>query len=756
MACTRCVVLATCVLGFGLIIQASDEKVPPKPSKEPDRVERIVVINSRVLVLIDTSGSMGLADSERGPNGATCTRIQQVTDALESTDFLARLRKKHDVAVYRFDDALRRVVTLSKLPTEAETGDEPDEAKAQASSKPEPAKKRLRWRKMLVPGGSETRLGEALQQLIEAERDSPISGIILCSDGGQNAGASEDDALESVREARIPIVTIGVGSDNRPANVAVVDLVAPATAFPSDRFTIIGYLRAEGMARQRVTAELLSREATAESPGRHGAGEPVASRQITLGPDGDVTPIEFEIEPNRIGRCTYCLRVRAPKNDAVVADNTCEADVTVQGRRSRILLFAGGPTREYRFLSTMLFRNRSTTVDVHLQTARGGVSQNAAVILAEFPATREDMSDYDCVVAIDPDWRRLSTGQMELLEAWVREQGGGLLLVAGAVFMDNVQDSMHKIRGLFPVELGPRDATVVNREPATAQPRWLDFTRAGLEAGFLWLEDTAEQSQLAWEQFEGVFGCFPVRNVKPGATVLARLSDPEDGRADAGTPYLVTHFYGSGRVFYAGSGEMWRLRALDDAYFARYYTNLIGHLSQGHQLRESSRGVLLVGKNRVRVDESIEVRVQLTNALYEPLEQNHVMLEVIAQRDGTKRQVRLHADSQHRGIFAGRVPALPPGQYRLELPVPDSQDDRLVQNVSVRLPQLERESVRRNDYLLRWIAQASGGSYHLGHKSAMWAEAGKRIDAQLADKTEMVLMPADDGEVGPREKQGSP
>ena len=118
MACTRCVVLATCVLGFGLIIQASDEKVPPKPSKEPDRVERIVVINSRVLVLIDTSGSMGLADSERGPNGATCTRIQQVTDALESTDFLARLRKKHDVAVYRFDDALRRVVTLSKLPAD--------------------------------------------------------------------------------------------------------------------------------------------------------------------------------------------------------------------------------------------------------------------------------------------------------------------------------------------------------------------------------------------------------------------------------------------------------------------------------------------------------------------------------------------------------------------------------------------------------------------------------------------------------------
>ena len=44
------------------------------------------------------------------------------------------------------------------------------------------------------------------------------------------------------------------------------------------------------------------------------------------------------------------------------------------------------------------------------------------------------MFDYDCVVAFDPNWQALSAGQLELLEKWVGQQGGGLIVVAGAVY----------------------------------------------------------------------------------------------------------------------------------------------------------------------------------------------------------------------------------------------------------------------------------------------------------------------------------
>ena len=73
-------------------------------------------------------------------------------------------------------------------------------------------------------------------------------------------------------------------------------------------------------------------------------------------------------------------------------------------------------------------------------------------------------------------------------------------------------------------------------------------------------------------------------------------------------PYFVEQFYGSGRVFYMGSGEMWRLRRLDPAYFDQFYTKLIRHVSQGRLLRGSSRGVLLPGQDRYLLGNTVEVR----------------------------------------------------------------------------------------------------------------------------------------------------
>jgi len=63
--------------------------------------------------------------------------------------------------------------------------------------------------------------------------------------------------------------------------------------------------------------------------------------------------------------------------------------------------------REYHFLRNQLYRDHSTTVDVLLQSGKSGMSQEAQKILDDFPATREEMYDYDCVVAFDPIGRPL-------------------------------------------------------------------------------------------------------------------------------------------------------------------------------------------------------------------------------------------------------------------------------------------------------------------------------------------------------------
>ena len=93
------------------------------------RTEAEITHNSRVALLLDTSLSMGLNDSDAGASAGTPSRIQQVAAGLAESDLLAQLRKTHNVAVFRFNNALDRdTVSLAKLPPQPEQGAEESRA----------------------------------------------------------------------------------------------------------------------------------------------------------------------------------------------------------------------------------------------------------------------------------------------------------------------------------------------------------------------------------------------------------------------------------------------------------------------------------------------------------------------------------------------------------------------------------------------------------------------------------------------------
>ena len=695
------------------------------------RSEREVVRNSRVLLLVDTSSSMGLTDVDSSSGPAGSSRVGQVAAALDETDFLARLRKTHDVVVLRFDEDLRRLVSLEKLAPGPTAHDQID------------------WPGALAPTGSQTRLGQALNELVLQERGSPVSGIVVFSDGGQNAGISPEAALEA---ARLPVFTVGIGSKRRAVNVRVYKLEVPPRAYPGDPYSITGLIQAQGLAGESVTAELLVRDVAegTDSP-EAGSGIPVRREEVVLGGDGEVVPVKFELTPGETGRQTICLRVRAPEADSDPGDDYQEEEIAIVDRKTGVLLFAGGPTREYRFLRTQLYRDASTTVDVLLETAQPGISQEADRILDHFPATPEEMFAYDCVVAFDPNWQMLTQGQVDLLERWVGEQGGGLMVIPGPVYAGEsvgswVQDpALAKIRALYPVEFQRRLTAFDGGTYVSNEPWPLDFTREGLEAEFLWLNDTATASQRAWAEFAGVYSYFPVRGPKPGATVLALFSDPTAGGhrrealvADRQPVYFAEQFYGSGCVFYIASGEMWRLRRAGEGRFERLYTRLIRHVSQGRLLRQSSRGALMVGQDRYVLGNTVEIRARLTDARFEPLEAPGIALDVIGP-DGSVETVTMRPDPSRVGVFTGQLTVLSEGTYRLELAVPDSDDERLTRYIKVSLPDLERQDPRRNDKVLGRLAQGTGGKYYQGLQAALNPEGPDPLLGRLKDRTRTVI-----------------
>ncbi|MBB77341.1 MAG: hypothetical protein CMJ75_22780 [Planctomycetaceae bacterium] len=583
------------------------------------------------------------------------------------------------------------------------------------------------WNKELIPQGNETRLGDALRFLVHRERGGPIAGIVVFTDGRGNAGQDTELAVLEARNARIPIFAIGLGSNQQPVNVRVINIEAPQRVYPGDDFTISGYIQSFGFAERQVTVELRAGASATENADSR--SQLIEQQTIRLGSDGEVRTVEFSLEPNTQGKQEYTLRVLAPNQDAESKDNQLAAIVEIVKRKHRVLLIAGGPAREYRFLRNMLYRDPEIHLEVWLQSAQGDAAQEADDVLFEFPDKEDHLFNFDCIVAFDPNWELLDERDVEQLDRFVADKAGGLVVVSGPVYTAEWtryrrgrDRRIDTIKSLYPVQFYSQGSANLNLGRVGGEQPWpLSFSVEGLQAEFLWLEDNAKLSEQTWASFEGVYGYYRVKDPKPGAQVFARFSDP-DTAIDGQLPiYLAGHFYGAGRVFFQASGEMWRVRSVDDSYFDTYYTRLLRWASAGRMLRDSNRGLLLTDKDRCRIGDHVTVRAILQDAQHQPLVADQVTallhLPDASQKTLSLRQVQ---DASQEGTFATQFTALQSGSYRIDLePAENTSGELMSREVRVVAAQTETERPERNDPELSLIAEQTGGKYYVGVAAAV-------------------------------------
>ena len=395
--------------------------------------------------------------------------------------------------------------------------------------------------------------------------------------------------------------------------------------------------------------------------------------------------------------------------------------VQVLNRKSRVLLIAGGPTRDYQFLRNQLYRDENVQLDVWLQIAKPGADQESDKLLFQFPETALALDDYDCIIGFDPDWRLLSTEQTRHLERWVSEKAGGLLIIAGPVFTPEWtrrprgEEAIDLIRGLYPVSFYSQgSATLKLGRFGGTKPFPLEFTRQGRTSKHLWLGGERSADSIAnWDSFDGVFGYYAVNEPKAGAEILARFSD-ESTSIDGELPiYLASQLYGAGRVFFQASGEIWRLRRVNVDFFHTYYRNLIRWVSEGRMMRDSNRGVLLLDRNRCWVGDQLVVRAILRDTSDQPLMQQKVSA-TIRRPDGISIQIQLTniQDASRPGSFSGQFVTSYEGNYEVLLPLPFGTNRQVLRgSVRASIPDLEKVRPERNDVLLQEIAERTGGLY---------------------------------------------
>ncbi|KAA1262446.1 hypothetical protein LF1_50100 [Rubripirellula obstinata] len=669
------------------------------------------------------------------------------------------------VASVYTDQSLAEILGAASSDQTDEENDDDDENQVDA---PEQTVERIDdWSTVVAATAPESHIGDALRGVLADHDPSTLAGIVLLSDGQGNGGSDAASAITVASRSEVAVYPVGLGSSDAPVNVRVVDLDAPRRVYPGDKFAVTAVLQASGPEPIAVDVQLIdgldvsangrssnssrssdSNQSNSDSDESGIEGRVVDTQRVTINNDGTLSGIRFEIEPESVGRRRLAIRVVPPAADQNKRDDLRSTRYEVVSRKLRVLAIAGGPTREYRFVRNLLFRDKSIELDAWLQTGQKGISQDADNLVTEFPPTAEALFEYDAIAMFDPDWTAISAEQLDLLDRWLSQQAGGMVLVAGPVYHPRwirrrTDPRVSRIAGFFPVNVST-GSTLLSRGRQGGDTAWpIALTPEARRAEFLWIDETPESSFDVWENFSGVYDYTDSKSAKPGAKVYGYYSDPTTELGGSLPVYLASQFYGAGRVFFQGSGEMWRLRGESDAYFDSYYTKLIRWVSEGRLLRDSNRGILLLDSTRAMVGDTVTVRAVLTDEQFEPLDVPAVPAKLLVPSGRIEDLTLTPLEGEPRaGTYGGRFIVREAGNYEIRLTLGDALEEQLLrQNVQVRLPTIELERPRRNDTELNQYATITGGQYFPIDNATTDTEIADTLNETLKPQPQTTILP---------------
>src|ERR1700691_260333 len=191
-----------------------------------------------IAVLVDDSRSMGIA--EEGS-----TRQAQAVKALQG-GVLDSLNRVFQTRLYRVDAVPARIDNLKDLQTNA----------------------------------TSTRIGDSLKQLSEETSDLPIGAVVLLSDGDDNTGGIDADAISALRARHIPFHTVGFGRERAAHDIELDDVAVAPRALADSRLAARITLHQRGYAGSKIN--LTVRDVSS------GQAKVLASHTIGLGPDGNL------------------------------------------------------------------------------------------------------------------------------------------------------------------------------------------------------------------------------------------------------------------------------------------------------------------------------------------------------------------------------------------------------------------------------------------------------------------------------------
>lgn len=619
---------------------------------------QVVLVQQRVglpalWVVLDDSASMSTDDSleqknigaaKKEPASRSSTARYELAKSLLLQQDARRWREweeRYRVEVFLLSETLR--------PLDAA-------APAEGGNRPQALEQAASLLRASQPTGKESLLGTGLLELLEARRGTPPAAIVLLSDGITTRGPLPSDAAEVAKQQGVPLYCIGVGEEQIVRDLELAEVLAPANAWVDDLVVAEAFVAASGYEDKPYEVQLLV----------EGQAEPVDRQTLTAGKSGENQRVTLAWRPTRGGNFSLTVRI-VPLEDEVSKDNNQRTiALHVREQRLKILLAAGEPNYDYRFLKDLLQREAFVELRVLLQDAdvefRETNARGETISLPLFPLTAEELKAYAAVILCDIDPRRCGQAAGKNLSEYLHA-GGGLVMLPGQRHWPAVIRASD-FAELLPVGLEQASWSTALTDPKLAwrsEPSLLGQTKAALQLG-----DKPADNERWWrERLDPLYQRLVGLRLKPAAQVLV---NSVGSQPPATEPLVIARYAGAGQVLFHASDETWRWRARHGGpAYVRYWMQTLRQLGRAGLDAQESTARLFPDRRQYRAGEPVRLLAQIPAG---KSTEGSTAIVQIESNTGVSRRYTLTLDPRQPTFFSGPPLALASGEYKARLVEP--------------------------------------------------------------------------------------
>jgi uncharacterized membrane protein len=335
-------------------------------------------------ILLDDSRSMQIADGRLARSDV----IRAAIGAGDSS-LITALRERFQVRLFRFGSALQRIEDITSLGFNA----------------------------------TETKVGDAIASARQELDAVPLSGLVVLSDGADNASQAVADELLSLRARSVPVFTVGIGAEQFQRDAEIERVELPRQVLEGTSFVANVVIRQRGFARDRVPLVVEDN------------GKVIAREEIELPPDGASAPVRVAITVRNAGARTLRFHIPLQNNEQVTQNNERFALLDVRYRREKILYVEGEPRYEVRFIRAAVEADSNLQLVLLQRTAESKFLRlnvdGPTELAGGFPATRAELFKYRAVVLGSIEASAFTPDQLRMLADFVSVRGGGMLFLGG-------------------------------------------------------------------------------------------------------------------------------------------------------------------------------------------------------------------------------------------------------------------------------------------------------------------------------------